>query len=405
VIMIDMEILRSSPLLGQLPASMLDKLTSAATEHSLHADALLFQHGDLADGLYILLEGRVSVFRAGPDGNDVELAIQEAGSLLGEMALLDNQPRSASIRCLDDCRFLHLPKEVFQEVMQTANDGLLAMASSLSLRLRNTDQQYHDEVLSRERLRTEAEIQRHRSLSRTVAGVAHEINTPIGIARSAADVISEIVADLLARTDMPEGVENTLADLGEAADLTTRNIVRASELIQQFKNLSIQQVSEETVTVSLVEVIEEALGLFRMEAASSKLEINFRHQLEDDGRWTGMPGLVSQVLMNLLTNVQRYAYDAEGGEIEILLERPVEAAEDKSYLLFFRDHGKGIPEEDQDQIFEPFFTTGRSQGGSGLGLAIVRTLVQDSLGGSITLTSRRGWTEFRIELPGRSDQP
>ncbi len=403
--MIDMEILRSSPLLGQLPASMLDKLTSAATEHSLHADALLFQHGDLADGLYILLEGRVSVFRAGPDGNDVELAIQEAGSLLGEMALLDNQPRSASIRCLDDCRFLHLPKEVFQEVMQTANDGLLAMASSLSLRLRNTDQQYHDEVLSRERLRTEAEIQRHRSLSRTVAGVAHEINTPIGIARSAADVISEIVADLLARTDMPEGVENTLADLGEAADLTTRNIVRASELIQQFKNLSIQQVSEETVTVSLVEVIEEALGLFRMEAASSKLEINFRHQLEDDGRWTGMPGLVSQVLMNLLTNVQRYAYDAEGGEIEILLERPVEAAEDKSYLLFFCDHGKGIPEEDQDQIFEPFFTTGRSQGGSGLGLAIVRTLVQDSLGGSITLTSRRGWTEFRIELPGRSDQP
>ena len=183
--MIDMEILRSSPLLGQLPASMLDKLTSAATEHSLHADALLFQHGDLADGLYILLEGRVSVFRAGPDGNDVELAIQEAGSLLGEMALLDNQPRSASIRCLDDCRFLHLPKEVFQEVMRTANDGLLAMASSLSLRLRNTDQQYHDEVLSRERLRTEAEIQRHRSLSRTVAGVAHEINTPIGIARSA----------------------------------------------------------------------------------------------------------------------------------------------------------------------------------------------------------------------------
>ena len=403
--MIDMDILRSSPLLGQLPASMLDKLTSAAIEHSLHADALLFQHGDLADGLYILLEGRVSVFRAGPDGNDVELAIQEAGSLLGEMALLDNQPRSASIRCLDDCRFLHLPKEVFQEVIQTANDGLLAMASSLSLRLRNTDQQYHDEVLSRERLRAEAEIQRHRSLSRTVAGVAHEINTPIGVARSAADVISEIVADLLARTDMPEGVENTLADLGEAAGLTTRNIVRASELIQQFKNLSIQQVSEETVTVSLVEVIEEALGLFRMEAASSKLEINFHHQLEDDGPWTGMPGLVSQVLMNLLTNVQRYAYDAEGGEIEILLERPAEAAEDEPYLLFFRDHGKGIPEEDQDQIFEPFFTTGRSQGGSGLGLAIVRTLVQDSLGGSITLTSRRGWTEFRIELPGRSDPP
>lgn len=181
--------------------------------------------------------------------------------------------------------------------------------------------------------------------------------------------------------------------------------MRASELIQQFKNLSIQQVSEETVTVSLVEVIEETLGLFRMEAASSKLEINFHHQLEDDGPWTGMPGLVSQVLMNLLTNVQRYAYDAEGGEIEILLERPAEAAEDEPYLLFFRDHGKGIPEEDQDQIFEPFFTTGRSQGGSGLGLAIVRTLVQDSLGGSITLTSRRGWTEFRIELPGRSDPP
>jgi signal transduction histidine kinase len=321
------------------------------------------------------------------------------------MALLDNQPRSASIRCLEDCRFLHLPKEVFQEVMQTADDGLLAMASSLSLRLRNTDQQYHDEVLSRERLRAEAEIQRHRSLSRTVAGVAHEINTPIGVARSAADVISEIVANLLARTDMPEGVDNTLADLGEAARLTNRNIVRASELIQQFKNLSIQQVSEETVTVSLVKVIEETLDLFRMEAASSKLEINFHHQLEDDGPWTGMPGFVSQVLMNLLTNVQRYAYDAEGGEIEILLERPTEAAEDESYLLFFRDHGKGIPEEDQNQVFEPFFTTGRSQGGSGLGLAIVRTLVEDSLGGAITLTSRRGWTEFRMKLPGRSAQP
>ena len=115
-------------------------------------------------------------------------------------------------------------------------------------------------------------------------------------------------------------------------------------------------------------------------------------------RWTGYPGYLSQVLLNLLTNVERYAY-AEGVEGRV----EVDLADDRGgdgYVLTVRDFGQGIASDVLGQVFEPFFTTGRSRGGTGLGLTIVHNLVTTALQGTIEIESDVGrGTTVTIRLP------
>ena len=114
----------------------------------------------------------------------------------------------------------------------------------------------------------------------------------------------------------------------------------------------------------------------------------------------GYLGYLTQIILNLLTNVERYAYPAgTGGRVDITLaDGP--AGRDPSYVIRVRDYGAGIPAADLERVFEPFFTTGRSKGGTGLGLAIVHNLVTAGLKGTITLQSAPGeGTEAIITVP------
>lgn len=391
--MTHLALLRQSPLLSSLPDETLERLVEQATEHPLEAGTLVFEQGDAADGLYVLLEGTLSVYRSSQDEDDIELARVGPGSLVGEMAILDNKPRSASVRCVDDCRLLYLEQATFWDLLEGSGKGLRELAAELSRRLRHSDKRFHQEVLQRQMARMEAEIQRQRSLSTTVAGLAHEINTPVGIARSASESLSEIVDQLINDSDMPGGVQRLLTDISLAADLVNRNSARAANLVQQFKQLSAGQVQQNAVQVSLAEIVEESLGLYRIEAEQTQLVINFQTALTDSP-WTGPPGLIGQILLSLLNNVQMHAYKDNGGIVEVLLERI-----DTGYRLAVSDHGKGISAADLERVFEPFFTTGREQGGTGLGLAIVRSLVEDALNGRVQITSDAQGTTVQIEFP------
>jgi signal transduction histidine kinase len=240
-------------------------------------------------------------------------------------------------------------------------------------------------LIEEERMRAEMEIERHRSLSQMVAGVAHEINTPLGIVNQAASVITETLeSPALESAAKDEEAATCLADLGEAAQLIQGNIARANTLIQSFKNLSVRQVSDQLTTVELRELLEEIVGLFRIKAKQARLTLELKCPPKDCS-WTGYPGLLSQVVMNLLSNVERYAYPAgTGGTVEVLLE------EADTYRLTVRDHGVGIAPENLSKVFEVFFTTGRAKGGSGLGLAIVHSLVTGALKGTIHVESQPG---------------
>jgi signal transduction histidine kinase len=116
--------------------------------------------------------------------------------------------------------------------------------------------------------------------------------------------------------------------------------------------------------------------------------------------WLGYRGSPSQVLLNLLTNIERYAYpNRAGGEVEIVIGAD-DTHQPPGFVLSVRDFGQGMPAQDVPRAFDPFFTTGRDKGGTGLGLAIVRNLVSDSLKGSVELTSATtAGTSVTIRLP------
>jgi signal transduction histidine kinase len=220
-----------------------------------------------------------------------------------------------------------------------------------------------------------------------VAGVAHEINTPIGIVNTAASVIRQRIGSIAASAPEAAGLAE-FGDVREAVDLMTANIQRAHRLIASFKQLSASRSVDPQETLSLVALIEDVVGLFAINARQARLDIHVVNALGDGATWIGYRGILTQILLNLLTNVERYAYpNGGGGPVEI---RVAETAEKREaiYVMSVRDFGRGIPAEDVKRVFEPFYTTGRDKGGTGLGLAIVQNLVTARLKGTIDVVSR-----------------
>lgn len=398
-------LLKQLPFFADLSDDLLDSVAATGRLRSLSAGEVVFRRGDSPDGLYVLLEGSVRVFLTDEQGRDVELAVVTSGNFFGEMALLDGEPRSASVACLGPARCLWLPRDEFLELLRSSRSLLESLLADLSRRVRGTQEKFYWEMLRRQRQHSEMELERHRALSTLVAGVAHEVNTPLGIVNSASDLMSELTQQIAAAgRDLPH-LTSLCNDLRESALLVQGNIARASQLIQRFKTLSSQQVSEARQRVSLPECIQDTLSLYAIQGRRVGIEVVFQSRLTGSPEWDGYPGYLSQILLNLLTNAERYAYPrGTGGRVEVdLSDRTVGDA--RRFDLVVRDFGTGIPVELQSFVFEPFFTTGREQGGTGLGLAIVYTLVHDSLQGQVELTSRPGLTEFHLELPDSVSTP
>lgn len=250
-------------------------------------------------------------------------------------------------------------------------------------------------------VRDESELARHRSVAQMVAGVAHEINTPLGVINTAASLLSRWMTSApmtaLAQTD--EG-RMMAEDLVEATGLISRNALRAHKLVQDFKKVSVNQITDVREPCRLADVLAETINLFEVGSRHPPIAVQVHNTLADPtGPWTGYPGALSQVLLNLLANVQRYAYaEGTGGRVEITLA--AEGPPQGGYRLTVRDFGQGIAPEHLPRIFEPFFTTGRAKGGSGLGMAIVHTLVTAQMKGSITIESAPGeGTTVNLTLP------
>lgn len=245
------------------------------------------------------------------------------------------------------------------------------------------------------------DLERHRTLSQLMAEVAHEVNTPLGIVNSAASIFTETLTperiELLAKD---AAAKSALLELAEAARLIQKNISRAEHLIRAFKNLSVRQLAEQRECVDAPRLVEEIVALFRIKAKQAMIKVQILDHLGTNRKWTGYPGLLSQVLLNLLSNTARYAYPGNtGGAVDISLTADV-VDERPAILIEVRDYGIGIPQEHVSKIFEVFYTTGRSSGGSGLGLAIVDQLVRVALKGKVTVASRVGeGCSFRVWIP------
>lgn len=237
------------------------------------------------------------------------------------------------------------------------------------------------------------------ALGRLVAGVAHEVNTPIGSSLIASTALAaklrrfnELVANgPVRRSDFSDLV----GTLEEGVHMITANTRRAHELLQSFKQVAVDQTSSSLRVFDLDRLLKE------MEMALSPQIKRTPHKLVVDVPGTltldSYPGPLQQVLTNLVVNALTHAFDEErGGTIRIFAE----PAQDGLLRIRVSDDGKGIPDEHVSRIFDPFFTTKLGQGGTGLGLNISYGIVTGLLGGAIAVQSTpEAGTTFTIEIP------
>jgi signal transduction histidine kinase len=180
--------------------------------------------------------------------------------------------------------------------------------------------------------------------------------------------------------------------------LIRRNVERAHALVQDFKKVSVSQLVAEKEKVNISDVVAETISLMTVSLKRNNISVKFNDKLKSDQKsWIGYRGFLSQILINFLSNAERYAYpNNKGGHVTVLLE----VEDEDHFRLTVSDQGAGISKENASRIFEPFFTTGRSIGGTGLGLAIVHNLVVNALKGEVKLKSQEGkGAEFIVVFP------
>ncbi len=381
--------LQNVPFLDELTDRQLAQLIDAGQVDSVAAAQVIFRTGDTADCLYIILSGQVKIYLHDPHDNEIVMTSLGVGDYFGEMALLDGGTRSASVASLTPCEFFILDRQAFFDLLGLSPQLLSQQFRELSRRLRDANQRFLCEQITRQALRAEMEAERRRALVQLVAGVAHEVNTPLGIINTAASVIKkELTSNTLSRLAEDSHAKRALADILEATGLMQKNITRAHTLIQSFKNVSADQITDIKEAMNLSEAVVEILALFKISARKAKLELELNNALTDETcEWVGYRGHLSRILFNLLTNIERYAYpDGNGGKVELSITAD-RAYHEPCFCIIVRDFGAGMASEDLPRVFEPFFTTGRSKGGTGLGMAMVYNLVTEALKGHITIES------------------
>ncbi len=236
------------------------------------------------------------------------------------------------------------------------------------------------------------------TLSTLVASVAHELGTPLGNGALAAETLNQqakafdkkLANGGLTRKDLADFVATVVT----GADLTQRNLSRAHEQLQNFKQVASDQASEQRRTFNLAEVMNDTLQAMAPSHRRQPHRVELR--VPPHIVMHSQPGAIGQVAINLINNAYLHAFENKTqGVLTIDAE-----LNDSQVTLRFTDNGVGIPPEHLEKLFKAFFSTKIGQGGTGLGMAIVENLVIQSLGGSIQVHTQVGaGTTFEVTLP------
>ncbi len=454
------EFLRRIPLLSDLSDADLDRLAQTADQRSAEPGELVITQGDAADGLYVVLRGEVEVFSVGAE-EEVLLAVEGPGSFVGEMALLEEGPRSASVRAVVASEFLVIGPDEFRDLLEVSPATSLSILRTVMARLRSTE----ETLFEREKLA---------ALGTLTAGLAHELNNPAAALPRTARHLGELIGewgrmsaevecldleeeadervrqlkaqlsdspethfDPLAMADAEREVEDWLERKGfddpwdiapplAAAGWTREGL---DDLAQCLGPRALRPVVD-WLAVGLTvhglgaelrrsaRAISEVVSAVRMyshqrqAAASGPVDVGesiataltlLRHRMKDG--------------ITLLTEISPELSPVQGNAADlgqvwtILIENAVDAMDGSGSLevkavsdagevtVEVTDAGPGIPHEVGQRIFEPFFTTKPPGKGTGLGLAIAHRIIVKDHYGSIRCQSRPGRTVFTVTLP------
>lgn len=281
---------------------------------------------------------------------------------------------SLLILAFDDITAKHLYEENILGLNASLEQRVLARTSELSTALEQL-------TATQNELRRSEKMS---SLGSLVAGIAHELNTPIGNSLTVASTLQHH-AEQFAR-EMDQGMTRSrlsefVNSTREGSDILMRGLQQAGNLVASFKQVAVDQTSEKRRPFALSETVAEIL--LTLGPTLRKTRHNVHCAIAAEIQMDSYPGALTQIITNLINNALLHAFDQrEQGQININA-----SLQGDKVILSLSDNGVGIPAANLARVFDPFFTTRLGQGGSGLGLSIVYNLVQDILGGTISVSN------------------
>ena len=289
-----------------------------------------------------------------------------------------------------------------QKIVLTDEIDLRRSTEEELLAKQTESQRYIDELnLAQERL---VGTEKMAALGGLVAGITHDINTPIGIGVTATSFLQERLTQLEnaynEKTLSPKALEEFINEAKQSTSLLTTNLDRASELIVSFKQIAVDQASEAIRTINFKEYLNEVIRSLNPNLKKTFHSINL--DCPDDLILNLPAGAISQIFTNLIMNSLIHGFEEiTNGIIKIKI-----TCDDTNLMIDYKDNGKGVTPEQLKKLFDPFFTTKRDQGGSGLGTHIMFNLVKQTLSGSISATSSPDeGLHYTIQFPKNMTKP
>jgi two-component system NtrC family sensor kinase len=289
-------------------------------------------------------------------------------------------------------------KEEAQQALAETNNQLEQRVEERTENLQDAIDELHNTLENLRNTQSQLiESEKLSSLGGMVAGVAHEINTPIGLCITTHSFIKDLFKEMKQRFDdgsiSKSNFTEFMLSMEESVDILSKNLERAAKLVKSFKHVSEDQAGEAARKFNLEEYLQEILSTLHPKLKMTNHLVNIR--CADDIEIQGYPGALSQVITNLVMNSLLHGFEnIDKGTITIEVER-----HDDQVEILYADDGQGLTKEAQVKIFEPFFTTKRGYGGTGLGMHLVYNLVNQALQGIIQLQQASQGCAFTITIP------
>lgn len=289
-------------------------------------------------------------------------------------------------------------KEEAQQALAETNNQLEQRVEERTENLQDAIDELHNTLENLRNTQSQLiESEKLSSLGGMVAGVAHEINTPIGLCITTHSFIKDLFKEMKQRFDdgsiSKSNFTEFMLNMEESVDILSKNLERAAKLVKSFKHVSEDQAGEAARKFNLDEYLQEILSTLHPKLKMTNHLVNIR--CADDIEIQGYPGALSQVITNLVMNSLLHGFEnIDQGTITIEVERHNDQIE-----ILYADDGQGLSKEAQVKIFEPFFTTKRGYGGTGLGMHLVYNLVNQALQGTIQLQQASQGCAFTITIP------
>ncbi|MGB1199618.1 MAG: ATP-binding protein [Thalassotalea sp.] len=289
--------------------------------------------------------------------------------------------------------------------LEQAENALISLNGELEIKVydrtsklassnKQLQQSLDDLTLAKDQL---VQSEKMASLGQLVAGVAHEVNTPLGICVTSITALKEKVLDLSRAIDnenlTKSQLTRTLKLLTEYQDIIERSLNKAVDLIRGFKSVAVEQHTDPELSINLAQHVNDVVNTVKTLFKRKNYTINIT--VDESFNLVTYPSAWNQILTNFLTNSHMHGFEGkENGQIDI------EFTHSNNFLtLIYSDDGKGLSADIKKRIFDPFVTTKRGQGGSGLGMNIVFNLVNTKLGGTIQIKDGGVGCTFIVKVP------